>query len=296
MAKKFPTEVFFLIWVGKFNCREFKEFLKARGLKIYFAKNYAKVSIVERFIRTLRLKIKRFMVQMHTENYVDSLQDIIASYNKTFHRSLGTSPDSVSEENSKQIFQTLYAPKFGQPTASSPKRKQPSDLKPPRKKDPNKKNSSEQQLRPFKFSIGDLVRLSNLYRQTTVKESQHQNWTEEVFRVIKRSRPDAEIAIYEVEDLKGGEIDGRWYEEELKAAVNLPENKILDPKWKIEEKKEGRQSLFTVKYLGWPQDFNEELTLRELNSARERSRTAFSHLKKGSKSGLGKIKGLPKKD
>ena len=191
-GKKIPYRSVFSDMGGEFNCKEFKDFLKDKGLKIYFAKNYTKVSIVERFIRTLRLKIKRFMIQMHTENYVDSLQDIITSYNKTFHRSLGTSPESVNEENAGQIFQMLYAPNFGKKLKTGPKGSKTEKEAPPFHKP------------PYKFNVGDLVRLSNLYRQSTVKESQHQNWTEEVFRVIKRSRPDAEIPIYEVEDLKGG--------------------------------------------------------------------------------------------
>lgn len=259
-GKKIPYRSVFSDMGGEFNCREFKDFLKKNGLKIYFAKNYAKVSIVERFIRTLRLKIKRFMVQMHTENYVNSLQDIISSYNKTYHRSIGTSPESVNTKNSEQIFQQLYKPNFGKEPKSGQK----------------VKAEKKQALPPYKFKVGDLVRLSNLYKKTTDKESYHQNWTEETFRVIKRSRPDTVIPIYVVEDLRGGDIDGRWYTRELKLSLNLSENKILDPDWEITETKKGRQTFYTVKYKGWPKDSAEELNLRELNIARKRSETDFS--------------------
>ena len=253
-GKKIPYRSIWSDMGGEFNCKEFKDYLKRKGLKIYFATNFAKVSIAERFIRTLRMKIKRFMSQMHTENYIDSLQDIIASYNKTFHRSIGTSPDSVSAENSDQVFQVLHPPNF------------------------RKRNS----MRPYKFNVGDLVRVSDLYKGATTKESQHRNWTEEIFRIISRKRPDTVIPIYVLADLKGGEdgkIQGTWYEEELRPALNLDKNKFLDPKWKITERKEGRQRLYNVKFEGWPEKFNEDVTLKELNEVRKRSQTPFSSVK-----------------
>uniref|UniRef100_A0A158P516 Integrase catalytic domain-containing protein n=1 Tax=Tetranychus urticae TaxID=32264 RepID=A0A158P516_TETUR len=51
-----------------------------------------KCAIVERFNRTLRNRIYRFLSHNSTKRYINVLQDIVESYNNSFHRTIGMSP------------------------------------------------------------------------------------------------------------------------------------------------------------------------------------------------------------
>ena len=67
-----------------------------------------KAGIVERFNRTLKQRIARFMTENNTKRYIDSLQDIVDNYNQTFHRAIGMAPNSVSFTNRAEVFKHLF--------------------------------------------------------------------------------------------------------------------------------------------------------------------------------------------
>ncbi len=60
--------------------------------------------------------------------------------------------------------------------------------------------------------------------------------------------------LYEVEDLKGENIDGKFYKEEL-LKTKIPFVKIID---KIEKRKTvNGKKMVEISYQGWPSKFNE---------------------------------------
>jgi hypothetical protein len=75
----------------------------------------------------------RYFSQNQTHKYIDILQDLINSYNNTYHRSIKTSPASVNKKNENKIWSTLYGYK---------------------KEDGNPVSIK------FKFNVGDQVRIS----------------------------------------------------------------------------------------------------------------------------------------
>ena len=112
---------------------------------MYSKHNEGKSVIVERFIRTLKTKIYKYMTSISKNVYIDKLDDIVNKYNNTYHSTIKMKPVDVKSntyiDSSKEI----------------------------NDKDP-------------KFKIGDIVRISkykNIFAKGYVP-----NWSEEVF-VIK---------------------------------------------------------------------------------------------------------------
>ena len=66
-----------------------EEYLKAKHIHHYFANSASHASILERWHRTLRQIISRYLQFKNTESYIDVLDDLVDGYNATPHRSLG---------------------------------------------------------------------------------------------------------------------------------------------------------------------------------------------------------------
>ena len=65
-------------------------------------------AIVERFNRTLKTRMYRYFTQSKSYRYVDVLQDLVQSYNHTYHSSIGMAPASVSVKNERLVRQKLF--------------------------------------------------------------------------------------------------------------------------------------------------------------------------------------------
>ena len=79
------------IWVdqsGEFYNKLFKRFLKINSIEMYSTYNEGKSVVAERFIRTLKNKIFKYMTAVSKNVYFDVLDNIIDKYSNTVHRSL----------------------------------------------------------------------------------------------------------------------------------------------------------------------------------------------------------------
>src|SRR5438874_2708338 len=73
-------------------------YLQHQGIHQFFAWNPAiKCSVVERFNRTLKSKIWRYMTFARTKRYIDVLPDLMHSYNHSYHRSIKMAPADVND-------------------------------------------------------------------------------------------------------------------------------------------------------------------------------------------------------
>jgi transposase InsO family protein len=61
--------------------------------------DYKSKGIVERFNRTLRSLLQKFMVAFHTEVWIDKLPELVCNYNNTNHRTLKKTPTQAIENN-----------------------------------------------------------------------------------------------------------------------------------------------------------------------------------------------------
>lgn len=75
-----------------------KSYLGKLNIELYFTNSEMKASIVERFNRAIKDKMWRFFEFNKSFNYIDILDDLIESYNNTYHRSIKKSPNKVQKE------------------------------------------------------------------------------------------------------------------------------------------------------------------------------------------------------
>ena len=59
--------------------------------------NEGKSVIAERFIRTLKNKIYKYMTAISKNVYIDKLDDIVKEYNNTYHPSIKMKPVDVKD-------------------------------------------------------------------------------------------------------------------------------------------------------------------------------------------------------
>ena len=118
--------------------------VRKNDIEMYSTHNEGK-SAAERFIRTVKNKIYKFMTSVSKNVYIDILNDIVNEYNNTYHRTIKMKPVDVKDNTYIDFTKDIHG------------------------KDP-------------KFKIGDHVRISK-YKNIFAKEYT-QNWSEEVL-VIK---------------------------------------------------------------------------------------------------------------
>ena len=88
---------------------QLKAYLQSLGVILFFTDQELKAQMVERFNRTIREKIKKYMKANQTLRYVDVLPSLVESYNHAPHRGLhGYAPVQVTKENEKEIFDLQY--------------------------------------------------------------------------------------------------------------------------------------------------------------------------------------------
>ena len=84
------------MWVDKgseFYNNSFKKWIKDNDIEMYSTNNKGKSVIAERFIRTLKNKMYKYMKNV----YIDKLDDTVKKYNNTYHASIKMKPADVKD-------------------------------------------------------------------------------------------------------------------------------------------------------------------------------------------------------
>ena len=93
----------------EFKNTHFQTFQKSRDIHFFTTENpETKASIVERFQRTLKMRMWKFFTHRRTLRYVDVLQKFVRSYNNAYHRSIKRAPASVNVHNEALVSEALY--------------------------------------------------------------------------------------------------------------------------------------------------------------------------------------------
>ena len=116
------------------------------NIELYSIHNEEKAVVAERFNRTLKTKIFKYMTSVSKNVYIDKLDDTVSEYNNTYHRTIKMKPIDVTDNTYVDFTKKVHD------------------------KDP-------------KFKVGDQVRISK-YKNIFAKEYMP-NWSEEVFVVSK---------------------------------------------------------------------------------------------------------------
>ena len=93
------------IWVDKgseFYNNSFKKWLKYNDIEMYSIHNEGKSFVAERFVRTLKNKIYKYVTSISKNVFIDKLDDIKNEYNNTDHRTFKMKPVDVEDNSSKK--------------------------------------------------------------------------------------------------------------------------------------------------------------------------------------------------
>ena len=64
---------------------------------MYLIHNEEQSVVAERFIKTLKTKIYKYMTSASKNVYIDKLDDIVGQYNNTYHRTIKMKPVDVKD-------------------------------------------------------------------------------------------------------------------------------------------------------------------------------------------------------
>src|SRR3977135_2452642 len=201
----------------EFESRPMQRFFHDNDIEQFSVKSQFKAAMVERFNRTLKTKMWRFFTHNNTRWWLEVLPKLIAAYNKSYHRSIKTTPNKVNEDTEMELW-LINEPEKGDEVP--------------------------------KVQVGDTVRLSKA--KNVFEKGYLPSWTEEVFtvtRVLNTKPPQVKV-----EDYHGEEIKGSFYMEEVQK-VHKPEEYRIEKV--IKTRRVDNRKQYCVKWVGYPDKFNE---------------------------------------
>ena len=90
------------IWVGRgseFYNSSFKKWLNDNDIEMYSTHSEGKFVVAERFIRTLKSKIYKYMTSISKRVYIAKLDDIVNECNNKYHITIKMKPIDVKSGN-----------------------------------------------------------------------------------------------------------------------------------------------------------------------------------------------------
>ncbi len=200
-----------------------QKYFKSLDIHFYTTNSELKASVVERFNRTLKEKMWRYFTHKKNNKYIEVLQDLVNSYNNTYHRTIKTKPLLVTTKNEQKIYKNIYG---------------------------HERNSGDESVVNPQFKIGDKVRISK--NKGVFEKGYTPNWTREIFIIDKlliQAPPT-----YIIKDLNDEIIEGRFYEQELQKINQKDEVYSIDKI--IRKRKKNNEIEYFVSWLGYPKSFN----------------------------------------
>jgi len=237
----------------------FKALMKEKEIE-HFATSTdrSKAAIAERFNRTLKEKIYKFLDSNPSNNrYLDVLQDLVDSYNNTVHSSIKMKPAEVSSENEATALWNLYHEYWTDEkddVNDAPKCKPSGSAKFQYKGTRDHKQVRDKNVKNL-LAIGDKVRLAG--KKNPFNKAYKGLWTEELFSISKIHRRHPYF-VYEVQEADGEPLDGVFYREELQK-VKPPETADY---WQVEKVirkrkiKGSNETEYLVKWFGYADKYN----------------------------------------
>ena len=173
----------------------------------------------------------KYFTANETRKWIDIVQQLVNDYNISFHGTIKMSPVEASKpDNAAVVWNHMYGAYL------SAKYEVP------------------------KYKIGQTVRISKY--KSIFDKGYLPNFTEEFFKIkeVRIGKP----TVYTLEDLRGEDLKGIFYEDELS-----PYNETEQSTYKVEKvlgKKTVKGKKFVlVKYKGWSDKFNEWLPVGDVS-------------------------------
>ena len=203
----------------------FQKFCKQNNITHFTTHNEKQANYVERVIKTIKSKIYKYIHANNSERYIDVLQDIVSAYNNRWHKGIKIEPKKVNNTNENKLWWQMYWPK---------------------------KKIIKTSKKPFKFNIGDQVRISGL--KSTLGREYHTKWSGEVFKVserfIRQNQP-----IYRIKDWFGEIVKGTFYTNEIQE-VRINDDDLFTIDHIIKYRGRGQKKEVKVRWKDWPKKFD----------------------------------------
>ena len=164
-----------------------KQQFKKHGIRYVTTQNPdVKAAVVERVNRTLKSRMWRYLTYKNTYRYIDVLEQLVKSYNRSEHSSLGNGlrPIDVDDENDNDTVYRAWLHMY----RNIVKRKKP------------------------KLKEGDTVRITK--EKGTFSKGYETQWSKEVF-VVSGVNTLMPLPMYTLSDLNGERVKGQFYEQEV---------------------------------------------------------------------------------
>ena len=186
---------------SEFTNEAFQSYLSHIGISHYYSHGTSQCAYIERVWKTIKKRIIKLISKMKSNRYIDKLQSVISSYNKTMHSMTGFSPNEVSEENESEVRYNQYVQRISRNQLV---------------------NAAEQ--KQYRFEVGDKVRIAK--RKERIQTEHRERWTREPYIVLDRVKISG-VPMYQLIDMKGEVIDGRFYEHEMQK-IQEDKNKLYE--------------------------------------------------------------------
>ena len=168
----------------EFYNKTFQDLVKQKDIYHFSTSGDTKASVVERSNRALKQRLYRYFTVNNTLNFVTVLHDLVQGYNRSYHRSIKSALNEVTQANTSDLWNILYG-------------------------------KGERPVEETLIHGGDCVRLNEKFRQ--FKKGYLPSWKEDVF--VVRSRRKARVPTYKVGEWDGTQVKGAFYLEDLRVTV-----------------------------------------------------------------------------
>jgi transposase InsO family protein len=206
----------------EFLNRPVQEHFERHGINHMVAQNpETKASVVERFNRTLKEKLFKYLTARgHGRyRYLDALPQVLQAYNETVHSSTKYRPVDVNDDNAAEVFRNLY----GAGTLEE---------------------LHKQKQRHPKLKVGQRVRLS--YHLGVFDKRYHPNWSDHVYTITKVLHGSP--VLYRIADGHGTVLSRRFYEPQLQP--------VEEGLYRVDRILRRRNGRALVSWIGYDPSFN----------------------------------------
>ena len=181
LKKKKPEKV----WVDKGTefKGEFKKLCDKKNIHIYSTHSEKKSAFAERNIRSLKNIMYKHLEKYWTYSYISKLPEFVNTINTRVNRVTGLAPNKVFKKHTAHLVSLTNTRKASRPT----------------------------------FKVGDFVRIAK--EDLPFKKGYKQSYTDELFEIV--NIPTLNPPSYQLKDITGEEIKGKFYQQEL-SKVNGP--------------------------------------------------------------------------
>ena len=190
-----------------------RQLFAKHNIELFSVKSAYKAALVERFNRTLKHRVWRYLTARNQRKWSDVLQDAVHAYNHSTHRIIKRKPADVAQDSVADMREENNVPRS----------KGIDDIR-----------------------IGDTVRISKV--KSIFDKGYLPNWTEELFTVADVNRKYNPIT-YTLKDANHDVIEENFYHFEIQSVTSRG---VYFVEKVIRNEKRGRGMWCLVKWHGYP--------------------------------------------